>query len=461
MQSFKNQIQNNKKNKISSKIISGIVFLLFISCFLSSTYSVFASRVDELKDEISERQGQIGQIEAEIKQYQKDIDTTSKEADSLGNAIKILDITGKKLNSNIYLTEKKIETTNYNIEKLGLEINTKEGDIRERKLSLAETIRNMNENESKSLIEITLGNKQLSAFFNSLEQMERFQKQINMNLEKLRKIKTDLSKEKSEEDKEKNNLVEYKGELVDQKTLVNRNKKQKSTLLAETKNKETNYKKLLEERLRQKEALEAEILAFEDQIRIYIDPKSLPPAGSGILKWPLKYASQYSCWGDERATESCITQYFGNTTFATKNPQVYSGVGHNGIDFRAPVGYRVYAPLDGVVRSVGDTDSACRGVSYGKWVLVDHGNNLTTLYAHLSLVKVVKGQRVTTGQIIAYSGNTGYSTGPHLHFSVFATPGVKVTGEDGYDKYYSKVCGTELHFPVAGKDSYLNPLSYL
>ncbi|MFA4890076.1 MAG: peptidoglycan DD-metalloendopeptidase family protein [Candidatus Paceibacterota bacterium] len=71
-----------------------------------------------------------------------------------------------------------------------------------------------------------------------------------------------------------------------------------------------------------------------------------------------------------------ITQYFGNTAFATANPQVYNGAGHNGIDFRAAVGAPIKAAKDGVVKGVGDTDKNCNGVSYGKWVLIEHPNNL-------------------------------------------------------------------------------------
>ena len=104
----------------------------------------------------------------------------------------------------------------------------------------------------------------------------------------------------------------------------------------------------------------------------------------------------------------------------------------------------------------GDTDKTCQGASYGKWILIEHDNGLSTLYAHLSLIKVSEGQIVTTSQLIGYTGNTGYSTGPHLHFTVYASQGVKV----GSLKSKVAGCGT-YYLPLASPNSYLNPLNYL
>ena len=87
--------------------------------------------------------------------------------------------------------------------------------------------------------------------------------------------------------------------------------------------------------------------------------------------------------------------------------------------------------------------------------MVKHPNGLSTLYAHLSLQTVSIGEVVSSGQVIGYSGNTGYSTGPHLHFGVYATQGVEIKTFDS-----SKNCkGATV--PLADLKAYLNPLSYL
>jgi murein DD-endopeptidase MepM/ murein hydrolase activator NlpD len=129
---------------------------------------------------------------------------------------------------------------------------------------------------------------------------------------------------------------------------------------------------------------------------------------------------------------------------------------HYGTDFRAAVGTPVFAMASGVVEGTGDTDVACKGASFGKWVLIEHNNGLSSLYAHLSVVGVKAGQHITDDEIIGLSGMTGYSTGPHLHFTVYATQGVEISN------YNFKSCSSKsIKMPIATLKAYLNPLLYL
>jgi len=91
--------------------------------------------------------------------------------------------------------------------------------------------------------------------------------------------------------------------------------------------------------------------------------------------------------------------------------QYYSG-GHHGIDIGVHTGTPIYAADGGVVFFAGYSGG------YGNCVKIDHGNGLETKYAHCSSLVVSSGQMVSKGQLIAYSGNSGHSTGPHLHFEV-------------------------------------------
>lgn len=107
-----------------------------------------------------------------------------------------------------------------------------------------------------------------------------------------------------------------------------------------------------------------------------------------------------------------ITQVYGNKS------KLYPSKFHKGIDFGCPVGTPVYACVSGVVTSLH------WGRAFGTHVIIannkfpDGSAGLWTGYMHLSKIKVTAGQKVKAGQIIGWSGNTGNSTGPHLHVEV-------------------------------------------
>ena len=421
--------------------ISFLGLLVAIFYLLTASY-VFASAIDELNKSIEDRKSRIKQVQEEIEKYQKEIENTSKETSTLKSKIKNLEATGKKLAADIKLTQNQIQSAKFNIEKLNLQIGLKAEGIVEKKNSLGEFVRAINEAESANVLEVIISEDVFSDFFSNIDRMDTFQKEIKSNLAGLKEDKADLEEKKKEREIYKKNTEKLNGQYVDQKELVDMNKSKTNKVLSETKNKEANYKNLLADRIAKQKAFEDEIKELEDQIRLEIDPGALPKSGSGVLKWPLSFIK--------------ITQYFGNTAFATANPTVYSGGGHNGVDFKAAIGTPVMASKEGVVAGVGNTDQSCIGVSYGKWVLIKHANNLSTLYAHLSIIKVSGGQQVETGQLVGYSGDTGYATGPHLHYGVFASEGIEIKS------YKSKICGTNMVLPVKTKNNaYLNPLSYL
>lgn len=93
------------------------------------------------------------------------------------------------------------------------------------------------------------------------------------------------------------------------------------------------------------------------------------------------------------------------------HPIYHKNMPHNGIDLSAPVGTKVYAMMDGVVKRIGYDDRS------GNFVVIDHGAYLVS-YCHLSKILVTKGEQVKAGQTTCLSGNTGDSTGPHVHYGL-------------------------------------------
>ena len=108
------------------------------------------------------------------------------------------------------------------------------------------------------------------------------------------------------------------------------------------------------------------------------------------------------------STEQPITQEFGENP---GNYAQFSMVAHNGIDFGTPTGTNVYAVLPGVVERATFDDGG-----YGFYIQVKHADGITTVYAHLSQIRVQPAVMVKAGQLIGQTGTSGNSTGPHLHF---------------------------------------------
>lgn len=142
-----------------------------------------------------------------------------------------------------------------------------------------------------------------------------------------------------------------------------------------------------------------------------------------------------------------------------ENPRITSGFNavrncsgcshvHKGVDFGVPIGTPIFAPAPGkVVRA--DTSS-----SYGLVTVIQHapmnGQNLFTLYAHQSEQLVKPGDNVTTGQKIGLSGNTGHSTGPHLHWEAILTPPDVLESDPGFYSSNYKLDPLEVPTPQGG-----------
>ena len=128
-----------------------------------------------------------------------------------------------------------------------------------------------------------------------------------------------------------------------------------------------------------------------------------PGMSSNLSDWT-QIADAPSLW----PVEGSVTSSFGER----QDPFNGEGAFHAGIDISAPTGTAVRATGDGLV------DSAASVSGYGREVILDHGHGVRTVYGHLSGMVVITGQHVVVGQIIGYVGQTGRSTGPHLHYEV-------------------------------------------
>lgn len=446
------EIHKNKNRKGKTFVFFCMLLTLVSAASFKEAVRVFADatttqadtnltpQAEAIRDKISNKNSELEQLKAQIDTYKKQVDTVHGEAQTLQGAVKSLDIERQKMGTNIKLTENRLETTNLNIDRIGLDMVSTENKMTKSEAAIAEILRTTEQAESRSMVETVLSKNNLSDVLDESFQLGQFRDKISARIDELKKYKEDLLAKKAEREQEKKKLVGYKVQLVDQKVILDNTRKEQKTLLAVTKNKETNYRKILEQNIAKKEAFEKELFDYEAQLKRELDKKFIPAVGSKILMWPLD--------------EVRITQHFGRTKDAAR---LYASGTHNGIDFAASRGTPIKAAAGGTVIGNGNTDATCPKSSYGKWVLIRHNNGLSTLYGHLDLIKVSNGQDVSIGDVIGYSGNTGYATGPHLHLTVFASDGVQV------GTFASKACsGRTYTMPLpTAQNAYLDPEAYL
>ena len=410
------------------KFILVVVIFLLLPVVFSH-----AQTIQEINNKISQKNADISQLEQEIARYQAQLNDLGKQKDSLNGTLKELDLTRKKLIADISVTQNKIDKTNFQIQELSSQISNKEESIGSDADAIAIGIKQTNEEELNSVVATLLSKNNFTEMWNDIDNIASVRDKVRGKVLELKQIKSDLEDTRKATTDARNELLSLKSELADQKKIVDQNTAEKKKLLAQTKNSESAYQKLLKDRLAKKDAFEKELRDYESQLKYILDPSKLP--GGGVLSWPLD--------------NIYITQLFGKTEAGKR---LYANGTHNGVDFRAAVG----TPVKALAAGTGDTDIQCPGVSFGRFVLIKYNNGLASTFGHFSLIKVKKGDTVVRGQIVGYSGNTGYSTGPHLHVSIYPRDAIDLK------TLPSKSCpGHDLTQPIAAINAYLDPMYYL
>lgn len=426
------------------RLIAFLFGVLLLPAVSVSTFIVFAqSDVERLQSEITQKNSRLSAIEKEIAQYESALKEVGAEKSTLQKAINQLSLERKKVQADIKYTENKISSTDLEINKLSLEINGTVRDIHTNEDAIRTILRKLNIADSESFIEVLLSHKNVSEFWSAIEDLETVKTSMSERIATLSEQKGDLQTKKVASTEKRESLVDLKSQFSDQQGILTNNEATKAELLSATKNEEKEYQAMLKARKEAKEKLQTEVQDIESQLKFILDPTTIPSAGNAVLRWPLE--------------KPYITQYFGYTKFALQSG-AYKNNMHNGMDMGAAVGTKIFVPLGGTVRMTGNTDAVPGCYSWGKWALIDHPNGLSSMFAHMSQIAVVPGQKVNTSDIVGYVGNTGYSTGPHLHFTLYVKDGVEVKQFNQFKSVTG--CGAALS-PFAAVEAYLDPLDYL
>jgi len=420
---------SKKTGKIISKYFATILVVAVIFGFYQKIQAD-AKNADELKNSLNQKSQELTDINNQIKETQKQLESTQNQKSSLQNEVSQINYGMKQLDLSIKSSGVLINKYGIEIEQLQNNISDSEAKINNKKEAVAETLRKLQQQTGVSgPLEIFLKNKDISESVFQIQGLLNIQEQLSKDVSDLNVLKGELSNDLDAVSNKKVSKESESENLKNKKVIAEETKKDKQQFLAQTKNKEQTYQKYLSDLQKKQTEIAAEIEKIDEELRAKINPGALPARVSGVLAMPVT---------------GVVSQGYGATSFAQGG---YRGKWHNGVDFAAPMGTPVFAAEKGRVAATGDQDKYCYRGAYGKFAVIEHENNLTTLYAHFSLVLVKPGAVVNRGDLIGYVGRTGYATGPHLHFTVFASQTFRMGP--------SRVCGP---MPFGGD---INPTGYL
>ena len=226
-------------------LISLFLTASFVLTPLFSVNKTNADLVNEIEDQIEEKSDQVKNLENQAEAYKDIIYNLRIEEQSLENEIELLDAQIAQLDLEIKATQAQIDQTNLEINNLIIRIQIKEGEISNQKDILKSLLREINDYDKKTALEILLKSEELSDFLNQAEYVDTVGEKIKNALDKLKEIKEELEEEKLALQNKRAELEKLSKTLLNKKEIADSQKTAKETLLEETKGKEYNYQDLL------------------------------------------------------------------------------------------------------------------------------------------------------------------------------------------------------------------------
>lgn len=354
----------------------------------------------EISRQLNAVRNQKATTEREKESKEQQIRSLESQANSLTSQISGLDSRINEVGGQITEKESSITEASTSIEELNQKIVARKSELRAIILDL------YSRSLMKNGVMLAASSENLSEIFDEAKYAEKMQTRVNEILVDITDHKVFLENERERYNAEKSNLASLRQELEQEKASVESSKIRAESLANQNKNEveelEGNISSLsVQEKELNRKRVEASaaLSRLEAQISARFGGGTVC---SGNYVWPVRGGR--------------ISQGYGMTPWALTG--AYGGGIHNGIDIAAPTGTPVYATSSGTAISVGFNN-----FTYGRWVVIRHDDGFLSLYGHLSRQSVSQGQRVTAGQRIGDVGSTGFSTGPHLHFTIYRSSG--------------------------------------
>lgn len=374
------------KSRFVAAILTGIV-VLGTPLYIVAEDEDLTNQLDSIQQQVNQQNAkkadaetvivsvseQLRQIEEQLRQAQQQLDSIQQQRIAVENDITV----NEKL---LAEAQKRLEG---------------------REAVFYKRVRDIYINGRLSYLDVVIGSKDFTDFANRLEILKRIIDSDIKLIEEIKKERAEIAARKQALEQSRAKLVELEKAAAAKRAEIEQKKKEREVVLQKAQNDRATAMQAVEElnassaqitallKARQAERAAARAAAAAQQS----SPTYSWVQGSGQLGWPVS--------GE-------ITSPYGYRTHPIWGTTIY----HSGIDIGVDEGTPVHAADGGTVAWSGWMGG------YGYAVVIDHGNGMSTLYGHNSELVVSEGQDVGKGQVIAYAGSTGNSTGPHVHFEV-------------------------------------------
>ena len=397
---------------LSLKIVSVIIIAVLL---LQSTAVMAENSTSELKNQQSENNKKINDVKEEIENIKQEKSETVKQVE--------------KLSGEIYQYQSQIDELDDKISKLDNKIKESEEKItkaeedyqKQQKLLDARLVATYEAGET-SYLDFLLSSESITDLISNYYLVTEVATNDSEIMDSIQKQKEEIEKAKQELEADKKELNTSKASKQSAVTQLQASKNEKSQYVSKLNEEEKQSQEELDKLQADNDRITQELKAAEARYQAQLEAlrrqqeEARKKASSGGNSSSGGANSSSSSTYDSGSSGFLQAPVKSGSISATM--YYSSGSYHGALDYSVPTGTTVYAAADGVVLSVNSISG-----SYGNYIVIQHTNGLRTWYAHGNGVFYVSpGQTVTKGQAIMQSGNSGNSTGPHLHFEVRVAP---------------------------------------
>lgn len=398
-----------KKRGLKARIAMAFMMAALVSAPVMTQAAATKKDVSSAKDKKSA-------LEQEKKKTEEAIKSLQSKKSSTENYVKELDSKMNELQSQVTKLEDNISTKQKSIDDTSVKLDEAQQTEEKQYSSMKKRIKYMYEKGDSSYLNLLMESKSLSELLNRAEYVSKISAYDRKMLDQYVATKESIAESKKKLETEKAELQELKSQTEAKQDsvqiLLSEKNKELQSVNSQISEKSAQAKAYeddisaqeakiaqLEAEIKKKEAEEAAKAAAEAAAKknnnSISKSSTTSSSGGSSLRWPCPSSSR-------------ITSGFGSRTSPTEG----ASSNHKGIDISAPTGSSIVAAAGGTV------SIATYSYSAGNYVMINHGNGLSTVYMHCSQLLVSAGDTVKAGQTIAKVGSTGYSTGSHLHFGV-------------------------------------------